>query len=83
MVGLLKFAFFGGGGFCIVRVMVYRGGGRKSMFVLGLECIIMYEYETFGRRRVGESEGRRKRGGKKERDRNEMGFMINERTGIE
>jgi hypothetical protein len=53
------------------------------MCVLGLECIIMYEYGTFGRRRVGENEGRRKRGGKKERDRNEMGFMINERTGIE
>lgn len=31
MVGLLKFAFFGGGGFvfCIVRVMVYRGGKEK------------------------------------------------------
>jgi hypothetical protein len=46
----LKFAFWGGfffffayfGFWCI-------GRERKSMGVLGLECIIMYEYGTFGR----------------------------------
>jgi hypothetical protein len=37
MVGLLKFAFLGGGGFffCIVRVMVYRGGGKEKYVCFG------------------------------------------------